>query len=72
MGYFAKKMDTYLSNNYNKKIAETTSNSIGDEIADKIMSISKTFSKKLQNNDEIKITKERYISPEKDSKLLMN
>ena len=70
MGYFAKKMDTYLSNNYNKKIAETTSNSIADEIADKITSISKTSSKKLQNNDEIEITKERYISPEKRQQVI--
>ena len=34
------------------------------------MSISKTSSKKLQNNDEIEITKERYISPEKRQQVI--
>ena len=63
-----------------KKTAETTRDLIGNKIADKITNISKKSSTELQSrklqdnkaNDEIEIPKERYISPEKDNKLLMN
>ena len=53
--------------------AEAASDLIGNEIADKITSISKKSSKELQNQDEIEIPKERltYLQ-KKDNKLLMN
>ena len=51
-----------------EKIAEGTTDLIGNKIADKITSISKTSVKELPNNDDedAKRTthKERYISPE--------
>ena len=52
---------------------EAASDLIGNEIADKITSISKKSSKELQNQDEIEIPKERltYLQ-KKDNKLLMN
>ena len=57
-----------------QKAAEATGDLIGNNIADKITSVSK---KSSQNNldeakNEAEIQKERYISPKKDSKLLMN
>ena len=51
-----------------EKIVEATGDLIGNKISDKITNISKKSSRELQNNkanDEIKIPKERYISPEK-------
>ena len=47
------------------KTAEATSDLIGNKIADKIPSISRKSSKELQDENEIEIPKERYISPEK-------
>ena len=47
------------------KTAEATGDLIGNKIADKIPGISKKSSKELQNENEIEIPKERYISPEK-------
>ena len=62
-----------------QKTAEATGDLIGNKIADKITSVSnKKSTKELHNNDkteeDVKITthKKRYISPKKDSKLLMN
>ena len=62
-----------------QKIAEATGDLIGNIIADKITSVSKKLpqnsSKELHSKtdeNEIKISKERYISPEKDNRLLMN
>ena len=50
-----------------QKTAEATSDLIGNKIADKVTSVSKNSPKELhsQNEDEIEIPKERYISPEK-------
>ena len=50
-----------------QKIVETTCDLIGNEIADEITNVSKKSSRELhsQNEDEIEIPKERYISPEK-------
>ena len=51
---------------------------IGNKIADKITSVSKEKpNKELDNNDEredveIATSKKRYISPEKNNKLLKN
>ena len=47
-----------------KKTAEETGDLIGNKIADKITSFSKKSPKELhpQNDDKIKIPKERYIS----------
>ena len=47
------------------KTAEATGDLIGNKIADKIPSVSKKSSKELQDENEIEIPKERYISPEK-------
>ena len=47
------------------KTAEATGDLIGNKIADKIPSISRKSSKELQDENEIEIPKERYISPEK-------
>ena len=57
-----------------QKTAEATGDLIGNKIADKITSVSKKSPKELhsQNEDEIEIPKERYISPKRDNKLLMN
>ena len=51
----------------NQKTAEETGDLTGNEIADKITSISKKHPEELRSQieDEIKIQKERYISPEK-------
>ena len=63
-----------------QKTAEVTGDLIGSKIADERTNISKNFSKKLhlvelrsQNNeanDELKIPKERYISPEKGKQII--
>ena len=61
-----------------QKTAEATGDLIGSKIVDKVTSISKSpkdlHSKELhsQNENEIGITKERYISQKKYRKLLMN
>ena len=47
------------------KTTEATGDLIGNKIADKIPSISRKSSKELQDENEIEIPKERYISPEK-------
>ena len=52
------------------KTAEATGDLIGNKIADKITSLSKKSPKELQN-DEIEVTKKRYISPE-ERKQIMN
>ena len=53
-----------------QKTSETTGNLIGNKVADKITSVSKKSPKELhsQNENEIEIPKERYISPEKRQK----
>ena len=46
---------------------------IGNKIANKITSVSKTSSRHLQKDDannEIEVPKERYISPEKIQKII--
>ena len=50
-----------------QKTSEATGDLIGNKIKDKITSVSKKSSKELhsQNEDQIKLPKERYISPEK-------
>ena len=53
-----------------QKIAGTTGDLIGNTIADKVTNVSKNILVKVKS--EIKIRKGRYISPEKDNKLLMN
>ena len=57
-----------------QKTAEATGDLIGNKIGDELTSISKSpkdlYSKTKEN--EIEIPKERYISPERDKKLLMN
>ena len=55
-----------------QKTAEATGDLIGNEIADKIISISKNYPKELQSQheDEIEIPKERYISPEKRQQVI--
>ena len=57
-----------------QKTAEATGDLIGNKIADKITSVSKKSSNINNNNDNAELTthKKRYISPEKDSKLLMD
>ena len=58
-----------------QKTAEATSYLIGNKIADKITSVFKKSPPKLQNdnsNSETEVSKERYISPPKKDKLLMN
>ena len=59
-----------------QKTAEATSYLIGNKIADKITSVfKKSPPPKLQNdnsNRETEVSKERYISPPKKDKLLMN
>ena len=53
-----------------QKTSETTGGLIGNKVADKITSVSKKSPKELhsQNENEIEIPKERYISPEKRQK----
>ena len=66
---FAKKM----SNKYSQKLFDsakkftTDAILIGNKIADKITSVSKTFS---QNKNELETPKERYISPEKRQQII--
>ena len=58
-----------------QKTAEATSDLVGNEIADKITSVSKKSTKKLPTIDEdVELTtpKKRYISPEERQKLLIN
>ena len=52
-----------------QKTAEATGDLIGNKIADKITSIGKPIEK--EKTKETKETKEMYIPPEKDNKLLM-
>ena len=53
-----------LQKEHFKKTAEATGDLIGKEIADKITSALKT------GENEIKIPKERYISPEKRQQII--
>ena len=56
-----------------QKTVEATGDLIWNKIADKTTSVSKKSSKELQNNEapeEIKIPKERYISPEKRQQII--
>ena len=55
-----------------QKTAEATGDLIGNKISDKITSISKKSSKELhsQNEDDLEIPKERYISPEKRKQII--
>ena len=60
-----------------QKTAEATGDLIGNNIADKITSISKKKSDNNNNNDdnndyELTPHIKRYISPKKDNKLLMS
>ena len=50
-----------------QKTSEATGDLVGNKIKDKITSVSKKSPKELhsQNEDQIKLPKERYISPEK-------
>ena len=48
-----------------QKTAEATGNLICNKITDKITTISKTFSQNDEANNEMEISKERYISLEK-------
>ena len=69
-----------IYNRYNKaasktaipKKTEATGDLIGNKISDKITSISKKSSKELhsQNEDDLEIPKERYISPEKRKQII--
>ena len=57
-----------------QNIAEAAGDLIGNKIADKITSVSKTSLGKLRSqnneaNDELEAPKERYISPEKRQKI---
>ena len=79
--HFAKTIVSHAIKTASKKViqstAEGTVNLTGNKIANKI-NVSKKSSKELhsQNEDELEIPKERYISPEKRTnlfnKLLMN
>ena len=51
------------------KTAEATGDLIGNKITDKITSLSKKSPKELQN-DEIEVTKKRYISPEEREQIM--
>ena len=53
-----------------QKAAEATGDLIGNKTADKIASVSKISSKELQNEDELEIPKERYISPKKRQQIV--
>ena len=70
----AKKSTTdaiiFASKRAIQKTGEATSNLIGNKIADKITNVSKKYSEKLQNDDELEIPKERYISPEKRQQII--
>ena len=55
-----------------QKTVEATVGFIGNKIADKITKSSKTSQNVLKaDENETRILKERYISPQKDNKLLM-
>ena len=88
---FAKNMGKILSNKYGQKFldsrrksttdaiktasAETTPDLVGNRIADKITSVSKKFTKELQNDEtevdvERPTPKKRYISPEERQQII--
>ena len=52
-----------------QKTTEATGDLIGNKIAGKITSVSKRSPKELQN-DEIKVLKKRYTSPEKRQQII--
>ena len=78
----AKKFATDAIKTASKRAIQKTAEAtdlIGNKIADKITSVSKKKSaKELHNNNEteedveITVPKKRYISPEKENKLLKN
>ena len=53
-----------------QKTAKATGDLIGNKIADKIIKASKNNLKVVKSDEDV--PKERYISPKKDNKLLMN
>ena len=55
-----------------QKIVEAACDLIGNKIADEITNVSKKSSRELhsQNEDEIEIPKEKYISPEKRQQII--
>ena len=53
-----------------QKSAEATGDLIGNKIADKIASISKSRKELHSNENEIEIPKERYISPEQRQQII--
>ena len=85
---FAKNISKHLSNKFGQKLldsakksttdaiktAESTGDLIGNKIADKITSVSKTsptefHSKELQN-DDMEAPKKRYISPKERQQII--
>ena len=72
----ARKSTTDAINTSSKrtiqKIVEAACDLIGNEIADEITNVSKKSSRELhsQNEDEIEIPKEKYISPEKRQQII--
>ena len=54
------------------KKVESTGDTVGNKIVDKIKSHSKSLKNFFHKISKIEILKERYTSPEKDNKLLMN
>ena len=69
--FFAKNMCKNLSKRIRENQSKASGNFIGNKIADKITKASKSSP---QNNSGSKtdLIKERYISPQKDNKLLIN
>ena len=88
---FAKNMGKILSNKYGQKLldspkksttdaiktasGEATPDLVGNKIADKITSVSRKFTKELQNDEtevdvERPTTKKRYISPEERQQII--
>ena len=78
----AKKSTTDVIKTASKRViqktAEATGDLIGNNIANKITSVSKKSNNNNNNNnnnnEDVQLTthKKRYISPEEDSKLLIN
>ena len=58
------------SKRFIQKTAEGSGDFIGNKIADKTMGVSKNLETVANENDQ-EISKERYMSPEKNKKLLM-
>ena len=58
------------SKRFIQKTAEGNGDLVGNKIANKIMGVSKNLETVTNENDQ-EISKERYMSPEKNKKLLM-